>query len=179
MFTAARLQSSVTVLGGQANSLGIHPLHHMKQTALTYATADRRAVLISHINITLVVIVVCHNEWLYNCPCSSQKLPSADAYRAFVNMWMPLLSFHCVTVKSPQVFSLMSHFSFSFSSPRPCGTAFVFSPTGPQQLIFSVSSHRTSWGRNSDYPVSFMTTFFCVLCVLNIRCVFLFLPIRA
>jgi hypothetical protein len=86
VFTAARLQSSVTVLGGQANGLGIHPLHHMKQKAeqficlLTCVTADRIAVLISRINMTLVVTVVFHNEWLYNSPCSSQKLPSADEF---------------------------------------------------------------------------------------------------
>jgi hypothetical protein len=33
-----------------------------------------------------VVTVVFHNEWLYNSPCSSQKLPSADEFWAFVNM---------------------------------------------------------------------------------------------
>jgi len=103
----------------------------------TCVTADRIAVLISHTNITLVVIVVCYNEWLYSFPCSSQKLPSADAYWAFVNVWISLLSFHFVTVRSPQVFNLVSHrFSFSFSSPGPFVLAFVFSPMGSQKLIF-------------------------------------------
>jgi len=38
------------------------------------------AVLISHFNIILVVIVICQNEWLDSFPLLAQKLPSADAY---------------------------------------------------------------------------------------------------
>lgn len=173
--------SPVTVFGGQANGLGIYRPHHIKQTSEqflcppTCVTADRIAVLISHINITLVVIVVCHNEWLYSFPCSSQKLPSADAYWAFVNVWMSLLSFHFVTVRSRRVFSSVSHrFSFSFSSPGPFVLAFVFSPTGPQKLIFSLSSHRTSWGGGkSDRPCTIRHHI--LLCPLHTKCTLSFI----
>ena len=87
-------------------------------------------------------------------------------------MRMSVLSFRFVTVGLPWVFSLVSHhFSFSFSSPGPFGIAFIFSPRGPQQLIFSLSSHRTSWGRKSDHPCTIHD--YILLCPLHTKCTLL------